>query len=268
MIKYIIWTFLLPIFLFSQNFNDEDLDGVPDNLDKCPHTPFLSEVDKNGCIVKILTLPKEAIYNSLIFSYTIGINHDKELQNNVKQTIHTIALKFYQHDWSFIIQTGYFKEHSQEGLTDTIIKLKKHFFLSPKLRMAVGGGVKLPTDNFKGNKTDFTLYSSFSYYPSKKFSIFAGYSYTFIRDKKVTINLTNSSNAYIGTGYFLTNYLYTDLSIERYKSKFSNEKADYYINGSIYYKINKKLFTTFSYTIDVDHTNNNSISLTIGYKFW
>jgi len=28
---------------------DEDEDGVPDSLDKCPHTPPLTFVDANGC---------------------------------------------------------------------------------------------------------------------------------------------------------------------------------------------------------------------------
>ena len=46
---------------------DSDLDGVPDNLDLCPNTPFLETVNKNGCSTSQLKKPVK-------FNLSIEIN--------------------------------------------------------------------------------------------------------------------------------------------------------------------------------------------------
>ena len=47
--KYIVLILIFITFIYAK---DSDLDGVPDELDKCPNTPFLTLVDKNGCAIK------------------------------------------------------------------------------------------------------------------------------------------------------------------------------------------------------------------------
>ncbi len=40
---------------------DRDLDGVFDNRDRCPHTPFWALVNRNGCMIHRIHLPKKVI---------------------------------------------------------------------------------------------------------------------------------------------------------------------------------------------------------------
>ena len=40
-------------------FADRDLDGVFDNRDRCPHTPFWAQVNRNGCMIRKIHLPKQ-----------------------------------------------------------------------------------------------------------------------------------------------------------------------------------------------------------------
>ena len=41
------------------SFQDQDMDGVIDRYDRCPHTPFFALVNKNGCTIKKIHLSKE-----------------------------------------------------------------------------------------------------------------------------------------------------------------------------------------------------------------
>ena len=40
-------------------FADRDMDGVIDRDDRCPDTPFLALVDRNGCTVETIKVSKE-----------------------------------------------------------------------------------------------------------------------------------------------------------------------------------------------------------------
>jgi len=52
---------LTGVIIFLNASVDSDLDGVPDTLDKCPNTPFLTLVNTDGCPIK-----KDKIRNPLI----------------------------------------------------------------------------------------------------------------------------------------------------------------------------------------------------------
>jgi len=40
---------------------DRDLDGVFDNRDCCPHTPFWALVNRNGCMIQKIHLPEKKV---------------------------------------------------------------------------------------------------------------------------------------------------------------------------------------------------------------
>ncbi len=77
--KKIFFILFVTALLFAK---DSDLDGVPDEIDRCPNTPFLTIVNKYGCPVKSLKKEKylkiyigtekdfieDKIYSSLFFS--------------------------------------------------------------------------------------------------------------------------------------------------------------------------------------------------------
>jgi hypothetical protein len=43
---------LTEVIIFLNASVDSDLNGVPDTLDKCPNTPFLTLVNIDGCPIK------------------------------------------------------------------------------------------------------------------------------------------------------------------------------------------------------------------------
>jgi len=55
---------------------DSDLDGVPDNLDKCPNTPFLETVNKYGCSTTQLKKLKKKNIKEIIFAFPPSVESE------------------------------------------------------------------------------------------------------------------------------------------------------------------------------------------------
>lgn len=268
MTKLWIAVVTLSTISLGQGISDEDFDGVSDAMDRCPHTPFLNEVDAHGCTTTILTLPNEAEYDSMTLTLGYGFSINEELVGRERQDTGTIQLGYYKNHWSYSLKTGYFTHQIKSGMIDTTLKIKKRFTLQKKLKLGLGIGIKLPTYRFTGNRTDYTLYSSLSYYPSRNLSFFGGFSHTFVEDQKVITPLQDTNSGYIGTGYFFTPSLYGNLSLGVSQSKFTNEKTTTDIGTTLYYRINKVWFGTLSYSREPDHARHDAFHLKLGYKFW
>jgi len=260
---------LLNTCTYAASFNDQDFDGVPDSIDQCPDTPFLNEVNAQGCTTAILRLPEETESNNLILTLGYGFSTNEELIDRKRQKTGKVQLSYYHNDWSYSLRTGYYTNNKDHGLLDTTLKIKKRFKLTSALKLGFGFGVKLPTYDFTGNRTDYTIYSSLSYYPTSSLSLFSGLSHTFVKDEKIITPLQDTNSFYIGTGYFFTDSFYTSLSYSYSQSKFSTEDSAKSVSGTLYYKINKKWFTTLSYSREiVDEDLHDSFNFKIGYKIW
>jgi len=253
---------------YAASFTDQDFDGVPDSLDKCPNTPFLNEVNAQGCTTTVLLLPEDTESESLTLNVGYGYSTNEDLVGRARQYLTNIQLSYYYNDWSYSLRTGYYHHNEGDGILDTTFKVKKRFKLTPKLKLSLGAGVKLPTYDFVGNKTDYTLYSSLSYYQSSSLSFFAGLSHTFVNDKKVVTPLQDTNSFYVGVGKFFTSNFYANISYNYSESKFIDEDAAQSLGSTLYYKINKKWFTTLSYSREFDHDLHDSLSFKIGYKIW
>ena len=253
----------------NAQIKDQDIDGVPDTLDQCPNTPFLNEVDKRGCTTTILTLPSETETDSLTLTVGLGDNTNDDLEERSKFRTGKLKLSYYHDDWSYSINTGYYGHLKDEGALDTHIKVKKRFSLSARLKVSTGFGLKLPTFKFKGNKTDYSLYTSMHYYKTSRLSYFAGAHYTFIQDKEIDEALQNSYGLYLGTGYFFTPQLYANFTFSDTKIKFVREHDIKFLSVSLYYKITEDVFTTLSYGREVDDGDlHDDLNLQMGYKLW
>jgi len=260
---------LLYTLSYADSIKDQDFDGVPDYIDQCPHTPFLNEVNAQGCTTKILTLPYETGKESITLTIGYGLSTNEDLIERSTQTTSTVQLGYYRNNWSYSLRTGYYIHNKNSGLLDTTFKIKKRIELTPSLKVGLGAGIKLPTYQFKGNQTDYILYSSLSYYPTSQFSLFTGMNHTFVRDEKITIPLQDTNSFYIGTGYFFSDHFYINLSYGYLQSKFSTEHAAKSISSTLYYKINKKWFSTLSYSQDIDDEDlHNRLNFKIGYTIW
>lgn len=253
---------------YAETMADQDFDGVPDSTDECPNTPFLNQVNAKGCTTTILRLPEETESESLTLALGHGFSINADLPGRERQNTSKIQLSYYYNDWSYSIRTGYYTHNEDSGILDTSIKIKKRIRLSDDLKLGLGAGVKLPTYDFAGNNTDFTLYSSLSYYPTSSLSVFTGFSHTFVYDDQIITPLQDTNSFYVGLGYFFQNDLYANISYAQTDSKFTDESAAQSIGTTLYYKINKKWFATVSYSHQLDDTLRNALNLKIGYKIW
>jgi hypothetical protein len=264
-----ILSLLLPTNAICNEIKDSDLDGVPDSIDICPHTPFLNEVDKNGCTTKILTLPQESDTTNLTLSIGYGYNTNDDLVGQSTQHLRRVQLSYYHDSWLYTLTTAYYTYDGESGMQDTTLKIKKRWRLNPTLKLTVGAGLKLPTYDFKGNHTDYILYTSLNYYATSKLSYFGGLNYTFVQDDALSTPLRNSYSLYIGSGYFFTKKFYANLAYSFGQNKFTNEHTTHTLGTTLYYKIDKRLFSTLTYQREIgDEDLHDGLSIKLGAKIW
>ena len=248
---------------------DADFDGVSDAVDKCPQTPFLSEVDATGCTVKILTLPSETESKRLQAVLGYGVVTDEDLLGREEQHSSNLKLSYYQNSWAYSFSGGYYQHGENEGSLDTTFKVKKRFTILPKLQLGLGLGLKLPTYDFQGNNTDYAIYGSLNYYPLKSLSLFGHYNHTFIQDEEVSSQLQDSEYLSGGVGYFFTKQLYANIVYAEGNNKFASQHDIKSISSTLYYKMNKKWFSLLYYSEEIDDEDaHNTFNVKLGYKIW
>ncbi|RUM69681.1 MAG: hypothetical protein DSZ08_06005 [Sulfurovum sp.] len=259
MIKIILLAILGCTLGFSQNNQDQDMDGVPDQLDHCLDTPFLDEVDETGC----------SISSHLDISIGYGFNTNEDLVNRATQHAIKFDMSYYYNDWNYALKTGIIAGEDDAGMQDTTLKIKRKFNLSDALKINLGVGMKLPTYHIKGNKTDFIVYASTRYYPLASLSLYAGVNHTFVQDKEVTIPLQDTHTFYLGTGYFFTKRFYANFTYSEATSKFTSNKNIQSFSSTLFYKINDNWFSTLSYSHQInDDDLHNAFNIKIGYSLW
>ena len=266
------WLYLSALMIgtlsMAGSIKDADLDGVPDRLDRCQNTPLLCEVDSQGCTTKILKIPQESDATNLTLSLGYGYNTNEDVIGAERQNVSKIQLSYYHDSWSYTLKTGYFSEHQEHGMQDTILKVQKRFKLTPSLNFSLGAGVKLPSYDMAGNKTDYTLYHALNYYPTASLSYFLGAHYTFVKDTH-TAPLQNSYVFYLGSGYFFTKRFYANLSYNYSHGKYQTDETYHSLSSTLYYKINKTFFTTLTYQRAIgDEDLHDGLILKVGYRFW
>jgi len=263
---------ILSIFFgltFAEAIQDNDFDGVADGVDECPKTSFLNEVNAKGCSVRILTLPNETESDSLVTTLSYGLNRNEDFLGGESQYSSKIQASYYRNNWSYSLATGYYKHGREDGVLDTIVKVKYRFNLISKLKLRLGTGVKLPTYTFEGNRIDYILYSSLNYYFTPSLSFFVRYNYSLVNDKSEIETLQNSYLSSFGVGYFFTKDFYANISYHKGQNKFTNEHKIESISSSLYYRIDKKWFGTFFYDREInDEDFHETANFKIGYKWW
>ncbi|MFK5976085.1 MAG: hypothetical protein QM493_06220 [Sulfurovum sp.] len=250
---------------------DSDMDGVIDRLDKCADTPFLSEVDASGCLTNTLTLidPDERGDDTLEVDIGYGISNDEDAIDRHKQNLITLQVGYYLNDWSYTIRTGYYRTGDDNDFSDTTLKIKRRFTLTDSLKLSLGGSAKLPTYEFAGNKTDYTLYTSIVYYPTTQFSLLAGWSHTFVKDTESINPIKDTDSIYLGVGYLYNKDIYTNITYTQVESKFAKKHTDKAIIATLFYTISPKYFTTITYSQEIGEDDiDNKISLRFGWRVW
>ncbi len=260
MIKVFISLILFGAVLFGDK--DDDLDGVPNSIDKCPNTPFLHKVDSNGCTTKVLTLPKQSDKDMKLFTISYGRITDGDFKGRKIQNEAIISFSNISYPWVFSVTTGLINS----GLIDTTFKIKRVFKPKKDLKINLLAGLKLPTYNFRGNRVDPLFGSSIYYHLDEKSSFFAGLNYTLVQDKEFDLSLENSYNMYGGFGYFISKKTYTNISMEVSNSKFVQEETLKTIGSMLYYQLSKDYSISLNFRKELNEDEHNLFILSLGYR--
>ena len=224
--------------LFANEYNDDDLDGVPNSLDRCPNTPFSDIVDEYGCSIERLIRPKRY---DIYFEYLYVKDKTKR---DFKENDYIFSATFYRNNFDVSISGNYFNNTIKNGFSDTNIKFEYRFTPSPMWDLYVGVGIDLPTYNRDGNFFDYDFYLDNEYY-YKGLKIFFGGYYSFTRDKYHTKHLHNAYGTYIGVESYYKSFAF-DIAYLHMESKFQTRSNVLYgkiekVLGKGYY-----LYTTLS----------------------
>ncbi len=247
---------ILLVTLGANEYNDDDLDGVPNEVDRCPHTPFSDIVDEYGCSIERLIKPKKF---ECYFEYLYAKNDDPKFSEND----YLVGLTFYKDRFDLSITSFYFDNTSKHGFSDTNVKLEYRFSPSPLLDVYLGGGVQLPIYNMHGNRVDWDLSLSYEYY-RWGYKFFGGVLHTWTSDRYQGERLKNSISGFLGITQYYKSFSF-ELSYFYNKSKFGN------INNMIYTKLEKMIksgyyiFTTYTHGLN-DQTIDSIFSVGFGMR--
>jgi hypothetical protein len=294
--KLVMVGVLLSTLNYAQAPLDSDFDGVPDTIDVCPQTPFLNEVNAKGCTVSILTLPEETQKQDLTLALGYGYSTNEDLKNRETQRNTNFQLNYYNNNWNYSLHGGYYTHNAHDGLLDTTLRIKKRIKLNTQWILGISAGVQIPTHDYNGNEADYLLSSTIHYYPSNGLSFFAGYAYTYMGDHDEHIEIEdkddddeskspdvieegdhlikieriqNQYRFHLGVGYFITEKVYSNFVYSEKKSKFESEHKSTTLSSTLYYKIDKKWFTTLYCKREIlDEDLHDTLLFKIGYHIW
>ncbi len=233
---------LLIIVLFSvtllAQYGDQDLDGVPDSLDRCPNTPFSDIVDRYGCSIQKLIKPRRyEYYVEFLYAKDSDAIHFQE-----RDLLTSITL--YQGNFDLSISAFHFDNNFKKGFSDTSIKAEYRFSPDPMWDLYVGVGVELPTYNFTGNRTDYTFSINNEYF-LLGYKFYGGGYYTFVQDRYYDRDLKDSYGAYFGFQRYFRHYSF-DLAYLYNHGKFGSITHMAYTKVERYLSHHYYLFFTYS----------------------
>jgi hypothetical protein len=264
--KKILLLLALQLTLFA--YSDYDLDGVSDEADRCPNTPFSELVDANGCTT---SLTKSAHNFTLIY----GINFSQVDYSDTDTLAQNFQLDYYYKNFSLELSTSYYDSQStsfnDSGTNDSFVGAYYRYVVLKNITINTGLGLILPTydTELNNNNTDYTGMISASY-ALDEMNLFVGYNYTNVNDDDLGTDIIyQDTNSYsMGVGFYPTQKLYLSTSYFSSDSIYKGEETIETVSFYSYYLLNEKYFTTLSYAHGLsDSASDNYMSLRVGYKF-
>ncbi len=227
-------------------YQDSDLDGVPDYLDKCPNTNILEQVDINGCSKSQLNKKSLKYYFSLGYEYdNIDASKYAETYLAVKKGKNKLSLYF-----SYLL--------NNKKTSDLILSLYHKFNLN-KLYYKLGLKVYFPTD--LNDKTDFAAKLKVSYY-YKNFGFSLSEKHKFYGENyyKDTDTISFSIDSMFNR-FYISPYFYVE------NSKYNTSLWDKYLGVLLSYDINKHISFTTDLSENIEDNKDYTTIFSIDSKF-
>ncbi|WP_300366077.1 DUF3187 domain-containing protein [Hydrogenimonas sp.] len=277
MIKFV--TALLSSCMILFAYTDMDLDGVDDAIDKCPNTPITDLVDATGCSVRSLVSDQH-------FDIVMGVAYSQynyRLNDKTDTWTTTAQIDYYNNNISLQLLTSYYSSESDDyddsGMNDTTLAAYYQYNLTPDITLQAGAGIVFPTYDAEYNNNDADYIGSLNLsYQTDDYTLFGGYSFTYIGDDDVTYTGSDGNtytieyqhvNAFnIGVGSYVSSKLYASLSYYYSDSIYDGVDAIENITCYGFYSIDDNWFATGSYAYGLsDTTSDNYFAVRIGYYF-
>jgi len=245
-------------------YNDSDMDGVDDKIDKCLHTPFMDLVNKDGCTKSSLISPH---HFDIIFG-TSYLNYDK---TDIYTT--SLQLDYFYKNFSLSLSSSYFTnansttdtDSENKGMNDSYVGLSYRIKPLKNLTINSSLGTLIATYNSDTNKDDYIASIGLTYHLSS-FRIMGSYRYTLIGDTSTTIDYQDSDAYTLGVGYYINNKLYLSTSYKNSKSIYVDNEDIKSLSVYSSYNFNLHWFSTLNYSYGLSESaNDNYLSLRLGY---
>lgn len=265
--------FILIVFIFSLTlfaYQDYDIDGVEDDKDRCPNTPFDKLVDQWGC-------PKDDKYNgSLTFKIGSDISIDKEYKQ-INNLNFYLNYRYNQLDLSISNANYTVLDSPIDSFSDTgdIYVSGGYLFTNDSLYTKISLGSKISTskvneetDNYiRTGENDYFAAVNINYFLNDKQNLFLYYGYTISGDSD-KINYENTNTYSIGSGYALNSQWYSALSYEYSSSVYTNVSAYSALSWFNSYDFSDMFFGTINYAYALDNLSyDHTISIKLGIYF-
>jgi len=244
-------------------FQDSDLDGVPDEVDKCPNTPFFAIVDRWGC-------PVEKEYRDIFergprkkvrYYLKVGFSHSKD--DDYESNLWTTSVAVSRKPYYFSITARYYAylpypPTSGFGDASLYASYRKTF---SRVLSVFGFRLKVPTGR-KGISTRRVSYTPtlfLDYFSTSGWDAFLYASYTFRAGKDTAFFSP-------GAGYEFTEKLYASLSFDLSESK--KGYYNHYLTLFLIYNFTRRVYLTSTLSKGLSpYATDRSLSLKLGFRF-
>ena len=242
-------------------FYDEDLDGVSDQVDLCPHTPFDILVDENGCDIN-------RRFNGKL-TLQIGSNLNVDRSSDI-QSLLNLYIGYLYKNWEFSLSSSNYNNTNLNTIADTendIFISIAHLFQTSKSTTKLSLGTKFAFLDNTHRDNDYYASFSIEYLLDQKQNIFGYYSYTISADT-TTIDYKNYHLISLGTGYAVTAKWYSSFTF--------NYTTAYYQGGDPFqtlswfnaYAIDETFYLSLNYAYGLSESAyDHTFSFNIGAIF-
>jgi len=243
----------------SFSFQDSDLDGVPDELDKCPNTPFFTIVDEHGCPVKEIPVKRKnwKLYLKLGFSHARDNDYESNsLSYSLAFSYRRVYLSYTVRYYTFINGIG--SGWGSSSLYASYRKFFKNTALYAGLRLSLPTGDK----EISGSYANITPSLFFNYFKGKwDLSLYAERTFRSNPERRDTWLFS------AGAGYAFSPDVYVNLSFDFAESSL-RPVYNNYLNLFLYYNLKRWLYFTLNLSKGLSpYATDRSLTFKVGLRF-
>jgi hypothetical protein len=274
-----LFSVILLLSTLSFSYQDSDIDGVEDSLDRCPNSSFDEAVDENGCA------PSQHYFGVLTLLLGSDISVDNESQttsnfnffanyrynnwditlSNATDTASTSSNTISSAYGDLYLSTGYYLE--KESVTAKLSLGAK--FATSDEESDIDKGFKRGNayEDIATGENDLFTSLHLNYGLTPRQNLYLYYRYTMSGESE-RVDYRDFSTCSLGSGYAVTSQWYSALSYDYSGSPYPDTASYQAVSWFNSYAFSKHLFATINYAHGLnDISPDDTFSLKLGVRF-